>query len=133
MSTNHAKSAAALGTFILAMVLNPDVQRKAQKEIDSLIGKERLPEFEDEEQLPYTTAILREVLRFVPLYLQRTICSWKSQVEACRASWYDTYCISFSGAELRLSQVFLADSRRMTSIRDMISLRVRSSSATSGT
>jgi cytochrome P450 len=52
--------------FVLAMVLYPDVQKCAQAEIDSVIGKDRLPLFEDRESLPYVDAIVREVLRWEP-------------------------------------------------------------------
>ena len=52
-------------TFILAMVLHPDVYKKAQEEIDRVIGPERLPDFEDREQLPYLECVLKEVVRYV--------------------------------------------------------------------
>ena len=52
-------------TFILAMLKNPEVQRKAQEEIDSVVGNDRLPSFEDREQLPYVRAVCTEVLRYV--------------------------------------------------------------------
>ncbi|KAJ7866311.1 cytochrome P450, partial [Mycena leptocephala] len=42
-----------LGTFILAMLTNPEAQRKAQCEIDAVVGRDRLPQFEDMELLPY--------------------------------------------------------------------------------
>ncbi|KAJ7164529.1 cytochrome P450 [Mycena filopes] len=42
---------ASLYAFFLAMVLFPDVQRKAQAEIDALLGGARLPRFSDREQL----------------------------------------------------------------------------------
>ncbi|KAF8595467.1 cytochrome P450 [Ceratobasidium sp. AG-I] len=50
--------------FILAMILNPDVQAKGQKEIDDLLEGARLPEIEDQESLPYVCNILKEVLRW---------------------------------------------------------------------
>ncbi|KAH9478395.1 Cytochrome P450 monooxygenase 98 [Psilocybe cubensis] len=56
----------ASNTFICQMVLNPDVQRKAQEEIDRVVGSKRLPTFEDRKSLPYLEAIYREVLRFKP-------------------------------------------------------------------
>lgn len=54
-----------LAHFVLAMMLNPSIQRKAQEELDRVVGPHRLPVPEDEPDLPYLTAILREVMRFV--------------------------------------------------------------------
>lgn len=50
-------------TFALAMLTHPDIQRKAQQEIDSVIGPNRLPDFLDMERLPYLSAVVKEVLR----------------------------------------------------------------------
>ncbi|KAJ7262470.1 cytochrome P450 [Mycena rebaudengoi] len=58
---------AALGTFILAMLANPDVQKKAQEEIDAVVREGHLPSFDDEESLPYVSAIVMEVLRWKPV------------------------------------------------------------------
>lgn len=58
-------SKAVLYTLFLAMVCFPDAQRKAQEELDRVIGRERLPEPRDEPFLPYISAILKEVQRFV--------------------------------------------------------------------
>ncbi|EIW76051.1 cytochrome P450 [Coniophora puteana RWD-64-598 SS2] len=57
----------SLSSFFLAMVLHPDVQRKAQAEIDTVIGAGRLPDFEDRASLPYISAIVKEVLRWNPV------------------------------------------------------------------
>ncbi|EKM78860.1 hypothetical protein AGABI1DRAFT_129140 [Agaricus bisporus var. burnettii JB137-S8] len=54
-------------TFILAMLLNHDVQRQAQSEIDSVLGPERLPTFSDIRDLPYFSAVIKEVLRWNPI------------------------------------------------------------------
>jgi cytochrome P450 len=51
-------------TFFLAMLMNPDAQAKAQEEIDRVIGTDRLPTFDDEEKLPYVSALSREVFRW---------------------------------------------------------------------
>ncbi|KAJ7731633.1 cytochrome P450 [Mycena metata] len=56
-----------LTSFILAMLANPAAQKKARMEIDSVTGGTRLPDFEDEESLPYTAAIVKEVLRLQPV------------------------------------------------------------------
>ncbi|KAJ7882044.1 cytochrome P450 [Mycena olivaceomarginata] len=52
-----------LTVFIIAMVLHPEIQAKAQKEIDSIVGDLRLPEFGDRGDLPFVEAILQETLR----------------------------------------------------------------------
>jgi cytochrome P450 len=49
------------------MTLYPDVQRKAQAEIDSVVGNSRLPDFSDQDALPYVQAVLKEVLRWHPV------------------------------------------------------------------
>ena len=57
-------------SFFLAMALNRDVQRKAQAELDSIVGPDRLPTHEDRHALPYIDAIVKESLRWqnvVPL------------------------------------------------------------------
>ncbi|KAI9451145.1 cytochrome P450 oxidoreductase [Lactarius psammicola] len=55
---------ATVSTFILAMVLFPDVQLKAQEEIDRVVGSGRLPNFNDREHLPYLSALYKELLRW---------------------------------------------------------------------
>lgn len=45
----------------------PDVQKKAQQEIDrAMASTSRLPEFGDRESLPYVEALYREILRWKP-------------------------------------------------------------------
>ena len=51
-------------TLFLAMALYPEVQKKAQAEIDAVIGPNRLPDFEDRPSLPYINAVLKEVMRW---------------------------------------------------------------------
>ncbi|KAF8336876.1 cytochrome P450, partial [Cantharellus anzutake] len=48
------------------MILNPEAQKRAQQEIESVIGCNRLPTFADRESLPYVEAILKETLRWQP-------------------------------------------------------------------
>lgn len=48
------------------MAISPHVQRKAQTEIDRVIGSKRLPTLADRASLPYIEAIYREVMRFRP-------------------------------------------------------------------
>ncbi|KAF8311115.1 cytochrome P450 [Cantharellus anzutake] len=60
-------TASTIGTFIRAMILNPEAQKRAQQEIESVIGCSRLPTFSDRESLPYVEAILKETLRWQPI------------------------------------------------------------------
>ncbi|KAH7923966.1 cytochrome P450 [Leucogyrophana mollusca] len=53
--------------FVLAMVLHPHVQERARAEIDAVVGKDRLPDFDDQPSLPYIEAIAREVVRWQPI------------------------------------------------------------------
>lgn len=46
------------------MAVNSEIQKKAQAEIDSIVGTKRLPDFEDRPLMPYSEAIYREVLRW---------------------------------------------------------------------
>ncbi|GLB39728.1 putative cytochrome p450 [Lyophyllum shimeji] len=54
----------AIYSFFLAMTRYPEVAKKAQAEIDAVVGNERLPTFEDRPHLPYVDALVKEVLRW---------------------------------------------------------------------
>ncbi|KAF4589334.1 Cytochrome P450 [Ophiocordyceps camponoti-floridani] len=58
---------ASLKAFALAIVKFPDVQRKAQQEIDRVVGPDRLPQYKDRANLPYVDDIVREGLRWPPV------------------------------------------------------------------
>ncbi|KAK0470764.1 cytochrome P450 [Armillaria novae-zelandiae] len=58
---------AVLDTFFLLMMLYPEVQKKAQAELDSVLGGDRLPSFDDQEDLPYINALCKELVRFHPV------------------------------------------------------------------
>jgi len=47
------------------MLHYPDVYRKAQEEIDRVIGRERLPDLTDRASLPYLEALVMELYRHV--------------------------------------------------------------------
>ncbi|KAG2366255.1 cytochrome P450 [Suillus spraguei] len=68
--TTAAKEAATSSTllvFLLAMVLHPEVQSKAHAEINRVVGRDRLPGFDDRPALPYVEAIFRETFRWWPV------------------------------------------------------------------
>jgi len=56
-----------LSFFFLAMILNPAFQSRAQAELDKVIGRRRLVDSSDEENLPCIKAIVKEVLRWRPV------------------------------------------------------------------
>ncbi|KAH8829446.1 cytochrome P450 [Flagelloscypha sp. PMI_526] len=58
-----AASVSALQTFILEMSRNPEIQKAAQEQLDSVLGG-ALPTIEDMPNLPIVSAIMKEVLRF---------------------------------------------------------------------
>lgn len=58
-------TSSTLYAFVLAMLLYPDVQRKAQEEIDRVVG-DRLPTMEDQDELQYIRACMKETLRWMP-------------------------------------------------------------------
>ena len=47
----------------MAMALYPHVQKKAQEELDMVLGG-TLPSFADQDSLPYTSALVKEVFRW---------------------------------------------------------------------
>lgn len=64
--TIERQTVSILGSFVLAMVLNPEIQQKAQLEIDDVCGR-RFPALSDRPCLPYLDAILKEALRWHPV------------------------------------------------------------------
>ena len=49
------------------MLLHPETMRRAQQEIDTIVGRMRLPTFADEPNLPYISALVKEVFRWRPV------------------------------------------------------------------
>ena len=67
IANNIQQSNSVLMTFFLMMVVNPEVQEKAQAQIDAVVGKDRLPAMDDRPLLPLIDAIFWETLRFSPV------------------------------------------------------------------
>ena len=53
------------------MACHPEVVKRAQEEIDRVIGTDRLPTHDDRPNLPYIECILKEVYRYVPIWIER--------------------------------------------------------------
>ncbi|KAI0687448.1 cytochrome P450 [Cytidiella melzeri] len=56
-------SITVMASFLLAMTRYPNVFKKAQQEMDRVVGTDRLPDLDDYDSLPYLEFIFREVLR----------------------------------------------------------------------
>jgi cytochrome P450 len=56
----------AMTTFFLMMTLHPQVQQRAQAEVERVVGKDRLANINDQKDLPYVVAVIKEVLRWAP-------------------------------------------------------------------
>ena len=54
-------------TFFLAMRLHPDIQSRARRELETVLGTHRLPTFEDFGSVPYIDALIKEVIRWQPI------------------------------------------------------------------
>jgi cytochrome P450 len=54
-------------TSILLLAKHPNVQKKAQAELDRICGTERLPRWSDHNDLPYINCIVKEGLRIRPV------------------------------------------------------------------
>jgi len=60
-------TSAALAWWMLAMVTYPEVQKRAQAELDTVVGRSRTPTFSDLPHLPYIRAMVKEALRWRPV------------------------------------------------------------------
>lgn len=49
------------------MTWYPEVQKKAQEELDRVVGRDRLPGFADRSRLPYIGYVVKESLRWKPV------------------------------------------------------------------
>ncbi|KAB0792123.1 hypothetical protein PPYR_14084 [Photinus pyralis] len=56
-------SAKALAFAFLYLTLNPDIQTRAQEEIDAVLGRHRLPTLEDRSRLKYVECVVLESIR----------------------------------------------------------------------
>ena len=66
-------------SLFLALLLHPEMQKKAQDEIDAVTGRERSPNFEDRPRLPFVDALCKEVLRWRPSAPLRASYYWSSR------------------------------------------------------
>ena len=50
--------------LVCALANNPQVQKRAQAELDAVVGTDRLPRIEDRPALPYLNAVMKELTRW---------------------------------------------------------------------
>ncbi|KAL8785210.1 MAG: hypothetical protein Q9195_008743 [Heterodermia aff. obscurata] len=60
-------SSSLILAILLAVMAYPDVQQRAQAEIDAVMGEERSPQWSDFEKLPYINMIIKESHRWRPV------------------------------------------------------------------
>ncbi|KAJ7438340.1 cytochrome P450 [Mycena latifolia] len=60
-------SSGIMQNFILFLTAHSEVQKKAQDEMDTVVGFDQPPTWEDLERLPYMQALLEESMRFRPI------------------------------------------------------------------
>ncbi|XP_046855983.1 cytochrome P450 2U1-like [Xenia sp. Carnegie-2017] len=51
--------------FMLIMILQPDLQKKIQEQIDDVVGRDQLPSLKDASNMPLLEATICEVLRYI--------------------------------------------------------------------
>ena len=61
------QSGSVLATFVLMMVRNPDVQRKAQAEVDWVTAGRWVPGMKDRHLFPYVNCLIKELFRINPV------------------------------------------------------------------
>ncbi|KAH9893508.1 CyP450 monooxygenase [Cubamyces lactineus] len=67
---------ATLTAFFCAMILYPEAQKRAQEELDAVVGQDRLPQLTDRKSMPYVNAVVKELLRWhnaAPLSLPHSV------------------------------------------------------------
>jgi cytochrome P450 family 619 len=60
-------SASIITAFVQAMAAHPEVQRKAQAQIDGVVGEDRSPTWQDYARLPYVAHCVKETMRWRPV------------------------------------------------------------------
>ncbi|KAF7369235.1 putative cytochrome P450 [Mycena venus] len=67
IETGSETTTSYLQSFVLALVAYPEAQKKAQEEIDRVVGEHRMPTLDDLEHMPYIRAVILETHRFRPM------------------------------------------------------------------
>lgn len=79
-------SAATVEWAMSELIKNPDIMKKANEEIDKVVGKERWVEESDIQNLPYLNAIIKETLRLHPVAV---LLAPRMALEDCKIDGYE--------------------------------------------
>ncbi|XKL64911.1 hypothetical protein PGB90_004997 [Kerria lacca] len=63
LQASNESTGNTLAFVLLYVSLNPEIQDKIHKELDSVIGRDRFPKLDDRDSLPYCIAVLYEAMR----------------------------------------------------------------------
>jgi len=100
------KTSNLLANFVYAMAAHQDIQEKARKVLESVIGPDRLPSFDDRLDMPYVEAVVYELLRWrppVPLSVPHV---------STEVDYYKGYCIPKGKLFFYMTKVCLTDALR---------------------
>ncbi|CAL1696588.1 unnamed protein product [Somion occarium] len=86
-ATGGETTSTVMAWFMLAMVTHPEIQKKAQEELDAVIGRDRMPTFADRDSLPYVQACVRESLRW------KTVAPIGVPHQSVEDDWYEGHFI----------------------------------------
>ncbi|KAJ8320952.1 hypothetical protein KUTeg_002539 [Tegillarca granosa] len=65
ISAGLLTSKGTIWSMIQILISRPEVQKKLQEEVDTVVGHDRLPSLSDKSSMPYTEAVLYETLRYI--------------------------------------------------------------------
>jgi cytochrome P450 len=86
-----------LNNCIIGLLSNPTAVQTAQRELDRVIGDKRTPTFNDEMDLPYIRAIIKESLLFRRLFKEilrwRPVNKFGQNHFVTEDDWYENYFI----------------------------------------
>ncbi|EUC61630.1 cytochrome P450 family protein, partial [Rhizoctonia solani AG-3 Rhs1AP] len=99
-------TASIVQSFFLAMTLYPQIQSKAQAELDSYLATNKTLTISDQEHLPYTHAIVLELLRWHPVI---NIIARRTKEDKAIREWFfpsGTYVIGNIGGMLHNTELY---------------------------
>ena len=66
ISAGADSASSVISSFFPAVTLHPEIFSELQAEIDTVVGRDRLPELSDREKLPFLECVIKEVYRWNP-------------------------------------------------------------------